>query len=247
MFDLRINRNVALLSKKSIEGILGVQMTDGIHFIGYETKNTITNIGDRDWNQKTGALSIWMLDMLKTGARVTVVIPYREGYSDEIGPIATTDYFGEIPSDRIIMVGGVIYFKADGNQRGKLGLSWKRVKPFAGSYDADKKILTLVAFSVPEREKLYVNSLWEHQENPFKGDVLNSYNDGPLEDGSQMGPFYEIESSSPAAFLAPNESLTHYHRVFHFIGDEMELNRIAFEVLGIGIEIISSVFKLDNS
>ena len=91
-------------------------------------------------------------------------------------------------------------------------------------------------------EKEYVNSLWEHQEEPFKGDVLNSYNDGPLEDGSQMGPFYEIESSSPAAFLKLGESITHYHRVFHFIGEEADLDRITKQVLGVSINQITSVF-----
>jgi len=241
-FDLRINRNVTLLSGESVEDFLNVKLTDRLDYIGYETENIITNIGDRSWYKMTGALSIWMLDMLKTGPNVTVVIPHKEGDADDLGPIATTNYFGEIPPDRIVTDEGVIYFKADGNKRGKLGLSWKRVKPYAGSYDADKKILTLISFSVPDQEKLYVNSLWEVQENPFKGDVLNSYNDGPLEDGSQMGPFYEIESSSAAAFLAPKESLTHYHRVFHFIGDETALDQIASDVLGVGLQKITSVF-----
>ena len=37
------------------------------------------------------------------------------------------------------------------------------------------------------------------QKNPYCGDVINAYNDGPTEDGSMMGPFYEIETSSPGA------------------------------------------------
>ena len=48
----------------------------------------------------------------------------------------------------------------------------------------------------------YVNGQWGPQEDPFAGDVINSYNDGPVEDGSIMGPFYEIETSSPGG-LAP--------------------------------------------
>jgi len=241
-FDLKINRTILLLAKAFVDQILGIEVSNEIDFVGYETKNMLTNTGDKAWDKETGTLSIWMLDMLKTGTDVTVVIPHKDGKEEDLGPIATTNYFGEIPPDRIIMKGSVIYFKADGNQRGKLGLSWKRAKSYAGSYDADKKILTLISFSVPEQEKLYVNSLWEHQKNPFEGDVLNSYNDGPLEDGSQMGPFYEIESSSPAAFLEPEESITHYHRVFHFIGDEDELDRISTKILGVGLRQITSVF-----
>ena len=51
--------------------------------------------------------------------------------------------------------------------------------------------------------------------NPYSGDALNSYNDGPLEDGSQMGPFYELETSSPAAALKPGESITHSQITIH--------------------------------
>ena len=241
-FDLRINRKVILLPGESVKRILGIELTEGLNYVAYETENILTNIGDKGWNKETGTLSIWMLDMLKTGSDVTVVIPYKEGDEEDLGPIATTNYFGEIPPDRIKMEGGTIYFKADGKKRGKLGLSWKRVKQFAGSYDAGRKILTIIAFTVPAEEKVYVNSLWEIQENPFKGDVLNSYNDGPLEDGSQMGPFYEIESSSRAAFLKPGESMTHYHRVFHFIGEAGELDKIVTEVLGVNIQKINSAF-----
>ena len=241
-FDLNIIRTVLLLTKTSVDQILDIEVSKEIDFVGYETKNVLTNTGDKAWDKETGTLSIWMLDMLKTGKEVTVVIPHKEGKEEDLGPVATTNYFGEIPPDRIIMKGGVIYFKADGNQRGKLGLSWKGAKKYAGSYDADKKLLTLISFSISPQEKLYVNSLWEHQKNPFKGDVINSYNDGPLEDGSQMGPFYEIESSSPAAFLEPDESITHYHRVFHFIGEEDELDKISIETLGVGLRQITSVF-----
>ena len=55
---------------------------------------------------------------------------------------------------------------------------------------------------------------------------MNAYNDVPLADGTQMGPFYEIESVSPAAMLKPGESLEHQHSVFHFTGPEAALNKI---------------------
>jgi hypothetical protein len=58
-----------------------------------------------------------------------------------------------------------------------------------------------------------------------------------------MGPFYEIESVSPAAFLKPNEGLTHKHNVFHFTGDKDELNQIALKTLGISLQDIQAAFK----
>jgi len=70
--------------------------------------------------------------------------------------------------------------------------------------------------------------MWEEQAHPYAGDVVNSYNDGPLAaDGTQIGPFYELETSSPAAGLAPGRSLTHVHRTFHFEGPRAELDKIA--------------------
>ena len=58
-----------------------------------------------------------------------------------------------------------------------------------------------------------------------------------------MGPFYEIESVSPAAFLKPLAKLSHKHSVFHFIGDKAELNQIAIKVLGISLDKIEAAFK----
>ena len=138
---------------------------------------------------------------------------------------------------------GAIYFKGDGNQRGKIGVSPQRALTFAGSYDAANKVLTIVKYSLPEGETSYVNSLWVvPQEEPFKGDALNSYNDGPLEDGSQMGPFYELETSSPAAKLEPGASLTHIHKTFHIQGSEEELEAIAQAVLGVSLADIEGAF-----
>jgi hypothetical protein len=84
--------------------------------------------------------------------------------------------------------------------------------------------------------------MWELQKEPFKGDVLNSYNDGPLADGSQMGPFYELESSSPAAQLKSGESLRHLHQTYHFQGDETTLNEIVIKIFGVSLEIIINAF-----
>jgi hypothetical protein len=87
-------------------------------------------------------------------------------------------------------------------------------------------------------DSTYVNSLWEWQESPYAGDVVNSYNDGPLEDGAQLGPFYELESSSPARELQPDEFLRHVHRTYHFEGDFENLNAISRKVLGIDLDQI---------
>jgi hypothetical protein len=126
--------------------------------------------------------------------------------------------------------------------RGKLGLAPGRAKNVAGSYDATNNVLTITSFDV-DATGTYLNQEWTTAKDPLKGDAVNAYNDGPLEDGSQMGPFYEIESVSPAAFLKGGETLNHRHDVFHFTGDRNALNQIAQKVLGITLDEVQATFK----
>ena len=125
--------------------------------------------------------------------------------------------------------------------RGKLGLMPQRAKPIAGSWDSENTILTIIQFDLDPNGK-YLNQEWSTDKPAFSGDAVNAYNDGPLEDGTQMGPFYELESVSPAAFLKPGESLQHNQSVFHFTGSKDKLNEIAIKLLGVSLSEIESVF-----
>jgi len=59
---------------------------------------------------------------------------------------------------------------------------------------------------------------------------------GPTDlDKPELGGFYELETSSPAAALKPNESLSHTHRTFHFQGDLRALDAISRSVLGVSL------------
>jgi hypothetical protein len=58
-----------------------------------------------------------------------------------------------------------------------------------------------------------------------------------------MGPFYELESVSPAADLAPGTTLRHKHNVYHFTGNKEELNMIATKALGVSLDTIAQTFK----
>jgi hypothetical protein len=87
-----------------------------------------------------------------------------------------------------------------------------------------------------------VNSKWEVQKEPYRGDVANSYNDGPLAGGGQIGPFYELESSSPARELKPGEALTHRHITLHLEGDEAALDVIARKTLGVSLAEVKKAF-----
>lgn len=243
VFDLRIQREVRVLSPVDALRSFSVTPDTSLLSVCYQTINSLENTGSAPWKKETGLLSIWLLGMFNPSPGVTMVIPYIEGPVETLGPIVNDDYFGKVPGDRLMVSDGVIYFKGDGRHRSKIGLSPKRARDVMGSYDEETKTLTIVSFTKGEPDDDYVNSKWEIQTQPFKGDVVNAYNDGPPSPGAKpMGPFYELESSSPARELNPGERVEHRQTTFHFQGEEGSLDEIAKPLLGVSIAEIRSAF-----
>jgi hypothetical protein len=241
-FNLEIDRKVTLLSGNQIMKKTGIDLK-GINFVAYRSDNKLTNRGADEWKKETGLLSIWMLGMFIPSPAVMVVIPIQPGDEKELGVAVNDNYFGKISGDRLKISGKNIYFRADGKKRGKIGINPRRARGIMGSYDFENNILTLLICNLPEGKTEYVNSAWQIQDNPFSGDALNSYNDGPLEDGSKMGPFYELETSSPAAALKPGESITHSQVTIHLTGDKNLLNKATIRSLGVSLDELEKVFK----
>ena len=237
-FNLTVTRNIRLLSKTEIPLLLGVPLPENLQIVGFESNNSITNTGNTPWTKETGLLSIWILSMFNAGDKTTIAVPYKQGNEADLGRIVTDDYFGKVPVDRLKIKNGFIFLNADANYRSKIGISPKRALPILASFDGVNEVLTIAQFSLPEYPADYVNSLWEMQENPFDGDVVNAYNDG-LIDGKQMGKFYELESSSPAATLNVGESVLHLHRTIHLKGNIKELDEITQTLLGIHLSEFS--------
>lgn len=243
-FDLDIERSVRLLDSKQIRRFLNIKPGPEVKTVAYESKNTLTNVGDRGWTKDRGLLSIWILGMFKHSPTTTVAVPYVTGDESELGPIVNDSYFGKVPADRLKVSGGMIYFKGDGQYRSKIGLSPRRAKSVLGSYAPGSGCLTIVQYNQPADASDYVNSMWQWQDEPYAGDVVNSYNDGPPAPGTKpLGPFYELETSSPALELGSDQSYTHIHRTFHFQGSPQQLNPIALAVLGVELEAIRHAFE----
>jgi hypothetical protein len=236
-FDLTVDRTIRFLDRNAINNALGSTIPGNIKTVAYESGNRITNDGANSWNKETGMLSIWILSMMNASDQTTVAIPYKQGDSAQLGKIVTDDYFGKVSADRLKVDKGLILFKADAFHRSKIGISPKRALPVAASYDAVNNVLTIAQFSLPPDSTGYVNSLWKIQEDPFSGDAVNAYNDGPI-DSTQMGRFYEIESSSPAAALKPGQSIQHIHRTIHLKGTKEDLDKVALKVLGVSLDAI---------
>jgi hypothetical protein len=93
-----------------------------------------------------------------------------------------------------------------------------------------------------------VNSLWSQQPDPYGGDVINSYNDGPVAPGQpSLGGFYEVETSSPAAALAPGESIEHVHATLHVTGTAAALDALARKVLGVALTSLPAPYERDRA
>ncbi len=243
-FDLLVEREVRLLGADIVRQTLGLAPPPTVRCVAFQSENKIRNIGSEPWRKETGLLSIWILGMFNPSPRTTVVIPFKPGPVDKLGPIVNDAYFGKVPADRLIVKRDVLFFRGDGQYRSKIGISPRRAKPFLGSYDATTNTLTVVWFNLPKGVTDYVNSMWEIQKEPYGGDAVNSYNDGPPAPGAKpLGPFYELETSSPAAALTPGSLITHIHRTMHFQGPEADLDRIARATLGVTIAQIKAAFN----
>lgn len=241
-FQVLGERTINLLGRQTAEDLLKTGFGKSIKLAAYETVNSITNRGSAAWTKESGLLSIWILSMLKPSPGTVIVVPFNSGA--KTSPEINSGYFGDIPADRFAVSGAAGFLKADGKFRSKIGLLPERSKGIAGSYASDSKALTIVACSQQPGVTDYVNSMWApFLQEPFRGDVINAYNDGPLTpDGAQLGPFYELESSSPAAAAAPGKGITHIHRTFHFEGSEADLDQLAVKLLGVSLKQICTVF-----
>ncbi|MCU0750438.1 MAG: hypothetical protein MUF13_12920 [Akkermansiaceae bacterium] len=250
VFEMKVNRSISLAAQDELAAICGGELPPGTTGVAYTTRNTVTNAGENPWNKTSGAPSIWLLGMFKPTPATTIVIPFQEGSEAEKGPVANTEYFGRIPETRIRITRNTIFFKGDGKERGKLGLTPKRSKGVAGSWQKDSGTLTLVKIDRnPDSVSAswpFVDSQWRDDVDPFAGDEINSYNDGPPEPGAKpLGPFYELETSSPALFLDPGKSHTHTQTTVHFAGPRESLDAISKRTLGVSLEEIENAFAAE--
>jgi hypothetical protein len=234
-FELDVARSVRLLGEKDLADLFGKAAAEkmtgkGVKRVAYETGNQITNRGPAMSKDK-GLVSMWILGMINAGPEIVVVIPYNPGSEAELGPVKKSDYFGEVPAERLKVTPAAVLFRADAKCRSKIGIPQKRAKSVLGSIDYKNNVLTLVSFNMPKdpTKELYMNNGWVlPQPEPYVGDVVNSYNDGGV-----FGDFYEVESLSPAKELKTGESLSHLHRTIHIQAEPAVLAQLAKEILGV--------------
>jgi hypothetical protein len=223
--SVAVERTVALRRSPDLDA------QPGVRYVSFSTTNRVTNTGAAAWTEASGMPSIWILGMFAPAADARVVIPFRT-------PAIKDDYFGKVPPDRLKIAGGHLVFRCDGQYRSKIGVAPKGAMQIAASYSPAHELLTVVRYDPPPlRDGRYVNSAWEEQAAPFSGDVINSYNDGPIAPGKpSLGGFYEIETSSPALALAPGASFTHTQTTLHVTGTRAALDAVARTLVGMSLD-----------
>jgi hypothetical protein len=237
-FTLVAVRAVRLMTDENLHDCFGAaakkMLAPGVKLVAYETVNEVVNEGTPLIKDK-GLVSIWILGMMNAGPETIVIVPYKPGSKEKLGHIVKSDYFGEVPADRVKETPEAVLFRADAGYRSKIGVPQPRAKNTLGSIDFKNNVLTLVNFNMPPdpTKATYLDNAWVvPQKHPFVGDVVNSYTDGPQ--GFHQN-FYEIESLSPAKELQTGDRLTHISRTLHIQADLPVLEALAKEILGVDL------------
>jgi hypothetical protein len=127
-FDVKIDRTVRLLDAATAWKKLSLQPPEDVKLVAYESENTLTNAGDAPWKKDTGLLSIWILGQFNPSPRTTIVVPFNAGPVSKLGVKVTSNYFGEVPPERLTVRNHVVYFSGDGQYRSKIGFNPQRSK-----------------------------------------------------------------------------------------------------------------------
>jgi hypothetical protein len=231
-FELDVRRTVEMLGEADVREHFGIAPPQSVDWVGFESINEVTNAGSQSWSREGGRPSIWVLGQFESfqGA-ARIVVPYDEGGG---GTIVNADYFQDLDESRLVADEGIIVYKADGKYRSKIGVGPARAQERFGSYNPEARTLTLIQYDKPAGASEYVNSVWAQQDEPYGGDVINAYNDGPTDAGGSS--FHELESSSPALDLAPGESYMHPQRTLHLVGPPEALSYLMEEALGVSAD-----------
>ncbi|AUP80544.1 hypothetical protein C1H87_18225 [Flavivirga eckloniae] len=231
-FKLEMLRKVMLLEKEEVESNLNITFDEKLDYVAYQSSHSVENKGDNIWKKETGLISIWSAGMFEGTDKSVVIIPVREKTSLD----SIYQYLGPLDSNRLQLKNNTILFKADGKYRSKIGIPHTIAPSVYGCYSKDKNRLTIVQYRKTE-EVMYSNSEVSVQENPYEGEIIPIYNNGNMDyTEANEATFFELESTSAFVELPPNRSIEHYHSVYHFSGEEDELNKLSEKLLGISLK-----------
>ncbi len=200
-FDLDVVRSVRLLNEAGLQGILPdaaivpLEQPE-VSFVAYESSNTIFNRGAA-LSKNSGLVSIRVRGMFNATPYSVMLLPFRPGNEDELGPPIQSEFFGVSSRKRLHILNNAAVLRADGLLRGQIGVSRRRAIPHCAAIDFRTGVLTILAFNMPD--------------NPVEHDYLsNDYfepgADFPQSDFLSTREYYFKNSVKPTG-RAENETV----------------------------------------
>jgi len=219
---INLKRNIKILEKDQIERNLQIQIPNQIKSVAYESSHTLKNTDSLKWNKEKGLAAIWSLGMFEgeDNCNTLISLPHNIKVKD------INKYLGDIDSTRVYIHNNTLTFKTDGKWRSKIGIPAKCSPSLFACIKPQSKTLTIIQYQ-QTNDSLYFNSNPKIQNTPYDGEIIQVYNHGNMDyTTSNQNSFFELESTSAMKELAPNETIQHYHRVYHFTGEIQDLTRI---------------------
>ena len=119
-FDVGVRRTIEVLEPDAAWRQLGLPANQEIKLVSYASHNQITNQGQTAWKKETGLLSVWILGMYNPSPATTIVVPIKAGPEADLGKKVTSDYFGAIPADRLVVRDDVMFLSATASTGARL-------------------------------------------------------------------------------------------------------------------------------
>ncbi len=241
-FDIKLEREISLLSRDDVSKILGVEISNNLKLVAFQSMNKITNVGSFDWSEKEGMLNIGVNSFFNANKTVNTFIPYRSGDASQLGDIVRDNVFdslsGSSMSDgRLAITEDFIRFKCDARHKSGIGVNARRSEGIAISYDDKNSILTIILYIKPSGNRAYFPVSWRNAQAGFDGDAIAVFNNGPASRNIYSADlYYAVTTHSPALNLIKEKSQFHLQRTFHFHGSEYDLDLLAYKLTGISLK-----------
>ncbi len=247
VFNIHVQRRISAFESCPYAMEIGGRM----EIVGFQTENTVTNTG-AEWERSGGTVALWCLGQFLEHPHLCVIVPVYSVADPEASPATVDDYFkdfcigGNFPSNRRVDYGKFVLLNADGAVRGKVGIKRDRATGRLGSYNPDDRHLIIVDHDFyPGLD--YAAGYWRQYDDPFDGDALSVYIDGPEQVGGSLGVSYELETMSPALFLGPNQSFIYRNRTFHLRSDDASVvEQVCRQSLGVPLDQLEEFARCAN-
>ena len=225
---MQLDRRLTLHGRAGVEQQLGVSLPEEVVSVGFTSDHRLKNTGNSTWTKASGLAGIWNAGTFLGTDGATVILPLRRGKN--LDDLLT--YMGPLGEERLWQNGSAAYFRGDGRYRSKVGIPPRVARDTYAAYVPEADRLTIVRFSLAG-DTLYANTAVSIQDDPYRGEAIPIYNNGPLDyQPTEEVSFFELESTSALRELKPGWMIGHSHEVYHLIGEREDLAPLCRQLTG---------------